>query len=255
MGYSARMENAAYQVKLPIFEGPLDLLLHLIRKNEVDIHDIPISLITSQYVEYIELMEQLNIELAGEFLVMAATLIHIKSKMLLPRAVDQDEPEDPRNELVLPLLDYLRFKEAARKLDKRKWLDRDVFLRGTSDEIEPQQSEPMLFNMGLFDLLDAFKKVMDNLSHRRSLAVRIDFVSVQERIAQLMEIFREKDDLVFEDLFSETKTKAALVVTFLALLEIIRLRFINFRQETQYGPIYLSVRREAFIRQESEDDE
>ncbi len=249
------VDESAYQVKIQIFEGPLDLLLHLIRKNEVDIHDIPIAEITGQYLEYIELMEQLNIELAGEFLVMAATLIQIKSRMLLPRLTEVEDGEDPRLEIALPLLEYVRFKEAAQRLEERRWLERDVFNRGSSDEIEPVYEEPALFNLGLFDLIDAFKRVMDNLSHRRTLAVVEDRLSVRERVAQLMEIFREKEDLLFDELFSEDRSKAALVVTFLALLEVTRMGFVHIYQETPFGAIRLTVRPEAFALEEPEDDD
>lgn len=239
------MEDS-YQVKLPVFEGPLDLLLHLIRKNEVDIHDIPIAFMTRQYVEYIDLMKELNIEVAGEFLVMAATLIHIKSRMLLPRTGQGGDMDDPRLEIALPLLDYVRFREAARKLDDRPWLDRERFGRGDFSEVEPVKDEPALFNLGLFDLLDAFRRVMDNLSNRRTLAVEVDRISVQERIAQMMDVFRVREDLVFEDLFKEDRTRGAVVVAFLALLESVRMGLIHVYQETHFGTIRLRVRPEAF---------
>lgn len=249
------MEDAAYQVKIPVFEGPLDLLLHLIRRNEVDIHDIPIAKITGQYLEYLDLMDQLNIELAGEFLVMAATLIQIKSRMLLPRYTEGGEADDPRLEIALPLLEYVRYREAARQLDDRPWLERDRFNRGASDEVEPRQPEPMLFNLGLFDLIDAFKRVMDGLEQRRSLRITGDRVSLQERIAQLMELIRERQDLVFEDLFEADRDRPALIVTFLALLEVARLGFVHLYQETALGPIRLTARSEAFAREEVTEDD
>jgi len=240
------VEETAYQVKLPIFEGPLDLLLHLLRRNEVDIYDIPIATITGQYLEYLELMKQLNIEVAGEFLVMAATLLHIKSRLLLPSAGPDEEAEDPRLELARPLLEYIQYREAAAKLDQRPWLERDVFVRGRNDEIARPESEPALFNLGLFELLEAFKGILENLSQRQSLAVRVDRVSVRARMGELMDLFRQKSELIFVELFQGDCTRAQVVVTFLALLEIVRLGFLYIYQETVFGPIRLSVRREAF---------
>lgn len=252
--YPAQVEET-YQVKLPVFEGPLDLLLHLIRKNEVDIHDIPIALITGQYVEYVELMKELNIEVAGEFLVMAATLIHIKSRMLLPRTIEAGETDDPRLEIALPLLEYVRFREAARRLDDRPWLERERFGRGDVSEVEPVHTEPGLFNLGLFDLLDAFRRVMDNLSHRRTLAVEVDRISVQERLAQMMDVFRIRESMIFEDLFESDRTRGAVVVTFLALLEAVRMGLVSVIQETAFGTIRLDVRAEAFEPEETATDE
>ena len=151
-----------YEVKLEIFEGPLDLLLHLIHKNEVDIFDIPISLITDQYLEYIDMMKALNVDIAGDFLLMASTLIHIKSKMLLPELKD-DEEEDPTLELTRPLLEYMRFKEAAESLSERDMLDRDVFSRRAQQDLEKdlKTQDPQL-DVNLFQLMDAFKRVFSN---------------------------------------------------------------------------------------------
>lgn len=241
------MADDLYQVKIPIFEGPLDLLLHLIRKNEVDIYDIPIAEITAQYVQYVEMMESLNIELAGEFLVMAATLIQVKSRMLLPSELSSDEGDDPRLEITRPLLEYIKFKEAARRLNERPWLDRDTFNRGVSDEIEPPQQEALLFNLGLFDLLDAFKEVMDNFNKRsKNHTVRVGEESVSGRITLLIDRFRTEKDIPFTDLFVGDRTRPELVVTFLAVLELARMGFIFIVQETVFGPIRVKVRPEAF---------
>ncbi len=150
-----------YEVKLEIFEGPMDLLLHLIRKNEVDIFDIPIATITDQYLEYIDILKTLNISLAGDFLVMASTLIHIKSKMLLPGFEDEGE-EDPRMEITRPLLEYLRLKELAGELSERELLERDVFTRRLSLEYRDQfVGEESLLDVNLFQLIDAFKRIVD----------------------------------------------------------------------------------------------
>ena len=241
------MAEDLYQVKIPIFEGPLDLLLHLIRKNEVDIYDIPIAEITAQYVGYVEMMEALNIELAGEFLVMAATLIQIKSRMLLPSELNAEDGDDPRLEIARPLLEYIKFKEAAQHLGQRPWLDRDTFNRGATDEIEPPQQEALLFNLGLFDLLDAFKEVMDNFNKRsKNHTVRVGEESVSNRITLLIDRFRDEKDIPFSDLFIGDRTRSELVVTFLAVLELARMGFIFIVQETIFGPIRVKVRPEAF---------
>ena len=240
------MEEAPVQVKIPLFEGPLDLLLHLIRKHEVDIYDIPMVEITGQYLAYLDLMKSLNIDVAGEFLVMAATLIQIKSRMLLPQAPGGEEEEDPRLEITQPLLEYLRFKEAARRLGDRSWLERDVFPRGRTDEIEPPQDEVPLFNLGLFDLIDAFTELMGRLSQRRALEYQAEQVSLSDRVSELLEFFRAEEHLLFTDLFTADQSRPQLVVTFLAVLELARMGFLFVYQETTFGPIRLSVRREAF---------
>jgi len=249
------VEQTACQVKIPVFEGPLDLLLHLIRKSEVDIYDIPVALITSQYLEYLNLMKSLNIEVAGEFLVMAATLILIKSRMLLPRTEDGQDEEDPRLEIALPLLDYIRFKEAGRWLERRPWLERDVFLRGLNPDIDPPgQEERPLFNLSLFELIDAFKEIMDKVSQEAPLTVRMGEVSLAERIADLMEVFRQEESRRFEDLFQAGQGLTELIITFLAILELARMGFVDIYQEAPFGAIRLAARREAFDIEEYKDD-
>jgi len=242
------VEEAPVQVKLPVFEGPLDLLLHLIHKNEVDIYDIPVHTITQQYLEYLDLMKALNIEVAGEFLVMAATLIQIKSKMLLPAQESDQEEEDPRMELALPLLEYLRFKEAAQWLEGRPWLERDVFSRGENDDVAPQgQEERPLFNLSLFDLIDAFREVMDRAAQIQEMTVPLETVSLNDRIAELMDLFRTEVNLRFTELFDPRSGLSAVIVTFLAILELARLGFIQIFQEAAFSPIRLASRPEAFV--------
>lgn len=244
------MEEASVQVKIPVFEGPLDLLLHLINKHEIDVYDIPVALITSQYLAYLELMESLNIEVAGEFLVMAATLIQIKSRLLLPQVADQEPEEDPRLELTRPLLDYLRFKEAARRLDSRFLLERDVFARPQA-QAESGPEERSLFNLGLFDLLDAFKEVLERLKDRQVLDLKISQESLNDRISQLLEVFRRREHLLFAELFQAGAGRHELVLTFLAVLELARMGFVYLYQESAFGPIRLEARREAFRLEES----
>jgi segregation and condensation protein A len=226
------------KIKIPVFEGPFDLLLHLIREHKIDIYDIPISLITSQYLEYIEIMKELNLEIAGDFLVMAATLIQIKSRMLLPpdEEAPSEEQEDPRRELVQRLVEYQRYKEAA--LDFRtkedEWLK--VFHREPlSDEDE---GELYLFDLSLFDLLDAFRKILDK-APSEMVSITKEILTVKNRMSMIMEIIEEHEAVRFEDLFKEGITKIYLIVTFLALLELIRLGLARAYQEREFGNIWV----------------
>ena len=218
-----------YEVKLDIFEGPMDLLLHLIRKNEVDIFDIPIATITDQYLEYIDMLKALNINLAGDFLVMASTLTHIKSKMLLPYY--EDEEEDPRVEITRPLLEYLRLKEIAGELSEREMLGRDVFLRPLSPDIlEQMQGEEPLLNVSLFQLIDAFKRIVDELQPGVALHFNHRRWSLKDKIAFIMNQLREKGTVYFRDLFKKEKTLDELIVTFLALLELVQTGLLRIFQ-------------------------
>jgi segregation and condensation protein A len=234
-----------YKIKLEVFEGPLDLLLHLIRENEINIYDIPIALITQQYLEYIELIKELNIELAGEFLVMAATLVHIKSKMLLPPSEEgtetEEKVEDPRAELVLRLLEYKRFKEAAEELSLREIQWRDAFPRPS---IEPEsliaEGEPMLLDLNLFDLITALKKVIDKVPDRTFYEVTREELSLKDKISMLIDILEEKECITFDELFSHDATRVEVIVTFLALLEVIRLKIARVFQSEDFGIIRIS---------------
>jgi len=226
------------KIKIPVFEGPFDLLLHLIRENKIDIYDIPISLITSQYLEYIEIMKELNLEIAGDFLVMAATLIQIKSRMLLPpdEEAPSEEQDDPRRELVQRLLEYQRYKEAA--LDFRtkedEWLK--VFHREPlSDE---EEGELYLFDLSLFDLLDAFRNILDK-APSEMVSITKEILTVKNRMSMIMEIIEEHEAVRFEDLFKEGITRIHLIVTFLALLELIRLGLARAYQEREFGNIWV----------------
>lgn len=224
------------------FEGPLDLLLHLIKKNEVNIYDIPIALITAQYLDTIRLMQELDLDIAGEFLVMAATLIHIKSKMLLPRpetaaAVEGDE-EDPRDVLVRRLLEHQKFKEAAGLLHEREQLRAAQWQRPdervapiAGDEYEPE------LEVDLFGLLSAFQSVVQRLKTRPRMVLPAEQMPVEVRIEQLLERLSEHEACGFEDLFADVQDKAGLIVTFLALLEMIRLKLVRVFQSGSFGPI------------------
>lgn len=225
-----------YAVKLPAFEGPLDLLLHLIRANEVDVTDIPIARIAEQYVEYLALMRELNLDVAGEYLVMAATLAWIKSRMLLPPSEEEDEEEglDPRAELVARLLEYQRYKEAAEGLGERSRLGRDVFEVRTP-EPEPTPDAEREIEVGLVTLLDAFRRVLQRAKPRAvHHEVEIESVTVAERMRAVMELMRDRDAVEFDRIF-ELESGAApsrpmLVTTFLALLELVRLAAVRVYQ-------------------------
>jgi segregation and condensation protein A len=232
----------AFPVKLSNFEGPLDLLLHLIKKHEVDIHDIPIALITAQYLSAIALLEEFDLDVAGEFLIMAATLIHIKSKMLLPRpetaAGVEGEVEDPRDALVRRLLEHQKFKAAAGLLHEREQLRAAQWLRpdGRVAELAGDDYEPEL-EVDLFSLMNAFQAVVDRLKLRPKVLLPPEEIPVEVRIDQLLARLSETEALGFEDLFSDIEDRRGMIVTFLALLEMIRLKLVRVFQSGSFGPI------------------
>jgi segregation and condensation protein A len=226
-------------IKVPVFEGPFDLLLHLIRDNKVDIYDIPIAEITGRYLQYIEMMKELNLEIAGEFIVMAATLIHIKSRMLIPpdEEAPSEEQEDPRLELVQRLLEYQRFKEAAGDFRNREENWMNVFRREPFSPDE-DDAELSLFDISLFDLIDAFKKILDKAPPEIS-SITKETLTVKDRMSVIMEIIEGQETVRFEDLFRDGGTKIQLVVTFVALLELIRLGLARAYQEREFGNIWV----------------
>ena len=231
-----------YTVKLDIFEGPLDLLLYLIRKNEVDIYDIPIALITEQYLEYLDLMTVLNLDIAGDFLVMAATLAKIKSKMLLPPSVDSEEGEegdDPRAELMEHLLEYQQYKEVADRLKNRELLEKDIFTRIQIEEHIPElDKNSAVIEASLFDLVDALKKVIERKDLPGNLMeVAVEKISVRDKIGEILSMVKKNQQIIFQSLFDGLSTKYEIVVAFLALLELIRLRAIKVFQVHPHGEI------------------
>jgi segregation and condensation protein A len=233
----------AYTVKLESFEGPLDLLLHLIRKNEVNVYDIPIALITEQYLGYIELMQELNLDVAGEFLLMAATLIHVKSRTLLPRHdPTQDEAgddEDPRDALVRRLLEHQKYKAAAELLHDRETLRSAQFMRpdarvadAAGDEYEPD------LEVDMFSLLAAFRGVLERANRRPHMVLPPEQISIEDRMRRLLGRLSETEACGFEDLFSDGDgSRPFVIVTFLALLEMIRLKLIRVFQGGSFGAI------------------
>jgi segregation and condensation protein A len=229
-----------YQVKLDIFEGPLDLLLYLIKKNEVDIYDIPIALITGQYLEYLELMRELNLDVAGEFLVMASTLVKIKSQMLLPPVEGEGEDEaDPRAELMEHLLEYQRYKDAAHQLVTRELLEKDIFTRPQIDEPgEAKGEEDVLIEASLFDLVDALRKVIQRKDLPDNfMGVAVEKITVRDTIISILQQLKQTPQIVFQTLFDPLVTRYEIVVAFLAVLELIRLRAIRVFQIQPYGEI------------------
>jgi segregation and condensation protein A len=231
--------TSSYSIKLDAFEGPLDLLLFLIKRDKIDIYDIPIAHITRQYLEYIEVMKELNLDIAGEFIVMAATLMRIKVRMLLPRTQDEEEEEDPREGLVLALLEYRKFKEAAQILkakgeEQSLWFPRtDVSFLGELPEDE------VLVEATLHDLIFAFKRILDTQPTETFHTVNYPKVSVEERIEHVLSRLTQKDGLIFADLFSDSPLKLVMVVTFMAILELIRLQEIYIRQTKHFSEIWV----------------
>lgn len=237
----------AMRVRLDAFEGPLDLLLHLIRRHELDIYDIPIALITEQYLDYLGLMQELDLDLASEFLVMAATLIHIKSKMLLPRPQltpeDMGEEVDPRDELVRRLLEHQTFKAAAEVLHERETVRSAQWTRPDArvEAIAGAAYEPEL-EVDLFGLLAAFRRVLERAKAPPEVPLPPAEMSIETRIEQLLERLSETEACGFEQLFEDVATRGDLIVTFLAMLEMIRLKLIRVFQQGALGPIRLYKR-------------
>jgi len=229
-------------VQLPIFEGPLDLLLHLIKKNEVSITDIPIATITEQYLATLELMETLSLDVAGEFLVMASTLVHIKSRMLLPAGADEPDEEegiDPREELIRRLLEYQRYKDVAGQLDQREILTRDVFIRAAPPT---EEGGPRGFReLSVFELLGALKRVIDRLPKDSFHDITLDKITVREKMTLLLDKLRQYNKILFESLFEDVKTRNEVVVTFLAMLELVKVQAIRIFQDEMAGPIMIEA--------------
>lgn len=244
------LETTDYEIKLEMFQGPLDLLLHLIRKNEVDIFDIPIAIITDQYLEYLDMMKALNINVAGDFLVMASTLIHIKSKMLLPD-VEEEEEEDPRDEITRPLLEFLRLKEVAGELADRDLLDRDIFSRPLFPDYKDQlQAEGPLLDVTIFQLMDAFKRVIDERLPGATLKLQVEKWSLKDKTTSIMERLKRDGSIYFRDLFSENRTLSEFIITFLALLELVHIGLVRVFQPLPDKDIKL----EALFNENEEGD-
>jgi segregation and condensation protein A len=234
--------TAPCTVKLPIFEGPLDLLLHLIKRNEVQVTDIPISAITDQYLALLEELPELNLDGAGEYLVMAATLQYIKSRMLLPAAEDEETEEDPRAELVQQLLEYQRFREVAVGLGERPLLARDVFVHaGEAPEPDLPGEGALVRDASLGDLLDALRVVLARIRLPQAHEVGQEPISLQACVERILGQFVLAARIEFASLFADGTDRPTVIVTFLALLELIRLRVVRARQAERFGPIMLEL--------------
>ncbi|HVQ28302.1 MAG TPA: segregation/condensation protein A [Vicinamibacteria bacterium] len=235
------LPDDAPKITLPVFEGPLDLLLYLIRRDKIDIHDIPIAPITRQYMEYLDVMKELNLDVAGEFMVMAATLIHIKSKMLVPveptEAEGEEDGVDPREELVRRLLEFQRYKEAAGILHQQAQIRAATWPR--PDTVLPtfDDSGEEMLEAGLFDLIAAFKEMLDRRKALFAHEVESEGKSVEQRMEEILGLLGQGQSLDFLELFVSQATKADMIVTFLALLELIRLKSVKVYQRGLFGPI------------------
>ncbi len=243
-GYQSN-EGEGITIHLDAFEGPLDLLLYLIRKEEIDIWNIPIARITEQYLEYLQIMRDLNINLAGEWLVMASTLIHMKSRMLLPQEPNAEMPseerEDPRNELVYQLLEHQKYKNAAEMLHTREEVEGAVWHKAPQEAVEDGKE---VVAATLFDILKAFHEIVRRFEAARTLEVPQEEITIEQKVADLRRLFVVHDTLLFSNFFREAKSKSYLIVTFLALLELVRLREVLFYQKKPFDEIYITKLKE-----------
>lgn len=238
-GRRSRSDGMSYAIKLDIFEGPLDLLLYLIKKNEVDIYNIPIAVITEQYLNHLELMRSMNLDLAGEYLVLAATLLNIKSKMLLPpeeTEEGEEEQPDPRAELVRQLLEYQTFKEAALDLGRRTLLERDVFKRGPMPEVKTDPEEELI-EVDLFKLVEAFREIVAGLKDEDLLEISTEKMSLSDRINEIMEKLSVEKSMQFRDLLADVRDRRMMIYTLLAILELMKMRIVRACQTHTFGPI------------------
>lgn len=234
----------SYKVKLELFEGPLDLLLYLVKKDHLNIYDIPISQITEQYLRYLELMQLLDLNIAGEFLVMAATLLQIKSKMLLPAEETHEkeaEQDDPREELVKRLLEYERFKEIAQTLKQKEASQQELFTRPKAKEVTeiPAHAE-VYFEASIFDLINAFSKALEEVPKDLFYEVIKDEFTIEEKVHQILHMLLVRSSIKISELFLQAKNKIEVIVTFLGILELIRMKEIIARQKDLFAEIEIS---------------
>ncbi len=238
-------EKQSYSIRLEIFEGPLDLLLHLIKQQQIDIYDIPIAQVADQYIEYLRLMERLDLEIAGEFIVMAATLMEIKSRMLLPpepKEEDEEVLEDPRNELVEKLIEYQRYKEVAETFREWEAERQRVFKRGTNGAVENYDFPLVLKDVKAVDLLDALRRLLADFGEASEVVTSIQKRRITVRL-KMREVWRKvcsrPDGILFQNLFEGDRSVEEIVVTFLALLELLRLNKIGVRQQGLFDEIHI----------------
>lgn len=228
-----------YRVKLNIFEGPLDLLLHLIKEQKLDLYDIPISTITKQYLEHIDIMKELNLNIAGDYLVMAAELTRIKSRMLLPQQEPEEENEsgeDPRENLVRQLLEYRKYKEAAAELRVMELNQKEIFTRNVPEQLV-EGDDDIKYDVTVYDLMIAFKNIVKELSFREDYEVTIDKISITDKINSIMEKLSDEISITFDELLHLARSKMEIIATFLGILELMRLNLIKIQQIKQFAPI------------------
>ncbi len=231
-----------FEAKLDIFEGPLDLLLHLIKINEVDISDIPITKITDQYLEYLDLMKAIDVNVAGDFLVMASTLMYIKSKMLLPKNEDDlEDIEDPREEIVRPLLEYMQLKDASEELSSRDILNRDVFKRGVGLNKDGEDNVINITGVSIYQLMDAFKKIVQKKDPNVILRFTAESWSVKEKTVEIMNRLNTNKKINFNNLFSESSSVSEMIAIFLAMLDLVKKNLIIILQEKPEGDIWIEA--------------
>jgi segregation and condensation protein A len=217
----------------------MDLLVHLIKKHEVDIYNIPIALITKRYLEYLEWMKSMNIDVAGDFIVLASTLTQIKSKMLLPVHEEENIDEDPRMDIIKPLEEYLQIKSAAELLANRNLLGEDIFTRNPGQENHLISPDDEMVKVGLFELIDAFQRILERISPHTRMDITADTISVKDKISQLVDVFEARGSITFDELFSESVDRSEVIVTFLAILEMVKLYLVRIAQHAQSGVIRL----------------
>ncbi len=238
------LETADWKVKLPVFEGPLDLLLYLIKKDEVDIYQVELDKICDQYLAYLGALRDMELEVAGEFLVIAATLVYIKSRSLLPEdqqmtAEEDEEGEDPRWELIRQLVEYKKFKDAAGQLSEMQQLQERLSYRDVIPDL-PKSKEPGLGDVGVFDLVKAFQKILQRARERDGFKeIHEDRFTVSEKIEMILNRIQTDQVISFESLFSDLSSRTEIVVTFLAVLELVRLKQIRVAQSESFGEIDL----------------
>ncbi|MDD5595027.1 MAG: segregation/condensation protein A [Candidatus Omnitrophica bacterium] len=240
----------AYKIKLEIFEGPLDLLLYLVKKDHLNIYDIPIAKVTDQYLAYLELMKLLDLNIAGEFLVMAATLMQIKSKLLLPAQAEenQEEEEDPRAELVRRLLEYEKFKEVAESLRQRELGQQEVFKRPKPlDQAELPTEKEIYFEASIFDLISAFSKALEEVPKEVFYEVFKDEFTIEEKVHQILHLLLERPSVALSELFQAAKNKIETIVTFLSILELIRMKEIIAIQKGLFEDIEITRNKNNII--------
>jgi len=223
----------SYKVKLQTFEGPLDLLLFFIKRDELDIYDIPIAKVTKDFLGYIQMMQELDLEVAGDFIVMVAELMQIKVKMLLPRELGEDEEEDPRAELVRRLLEYKRYKEASTFLATLEYEQTKLFYRqgfhSDPKTISIEDQEASLKDITMFNLIAAFKKVLDNVPKRIYHDIELSNVTIDDQMSYIADVFREKDEITFFELVSQMAEKIRIIVTIIAMLEMVKNKILGIR--------------------------